>query len=126
MKKPVATPLRISEQFGFLWRLLPVLLLGVSLLLVKVWKEVALGDLGRQVFTMRRELAVLEARHMQLDTEYRELASFARIEREAREHLGMYHGATAGDITLRADLLEAGSAVLRSGTELQGARACQR
>ncbi len=126
MKKQNVGALRISEQFGFLWRLLPVLLFGVSLLLVKVWKEVALGDMNRQVFALRGQLAALEARHMQLDTEYRELTAFARIEREAAQRLGMVYGSTAGDIELRAGLVEPGRPVLQTEAQLQGARACTR
>jgi len=74
---------------GALLKLGAVGLLTVAATLLYLWQHLAMVELGYRVEQSRADLAVLKHRRAELTVEVASLSSLDRIERLAREQLGM-------------------------------------
>ncbi|MDP2361427.1 MAG: hypothetical protein Q8O14_11885 [bacterium] len=83
MARPVP-PLVIREQFGFFWRLLPLLAVVVTALLFRVWKVLETDGLRTQVFRTTRACSSLEGELQIEQGFYLSHTAFGRIERAGR------------------------------------------
>ncbi|MDH5525933.1 MAG: cell division protein FtsL [Nitrospirota bacterium] len=72
-----------------LFRALVVAVLVVGATFVYLWQHMVMVDLGYRVEKARTELAELQHRHSELQLESASLSELARIERIARDELGM-------------------------------------
>jgi hypothetical protein len=98
-------PLRIREQFGFFWRLLPVLGLVIAALLFRVWKVLETDELRARVFKATRACASLEGELQIEQGLYLSQTAFGRIERAGLE-LGLaWPDSGLGQIVADPDLV---------------------
>jgi hypothetical protein len=84
MARPVP-PLSIREQFGFVWRLLPLVSVAIAALLFRVWKVLETDQLRTRVFKTTRICASLEGELQIEEGFYLAQTAFGRIERAGRE-----------------------------------------
>lgn len=78
-------PLSIREQFGFVWRLLPLVSLGIVILLFRVWKVLETDQLRNHVFNATRVCASLEGELQIEEGVHLAQTAFGRIEKAGRE-----------------------------------------
>jgi len=78
-------PLSIRQQFGFVWRLLPLVGLALAALLFRVWKVLEMDQLRNQVFRATRTCASFEGELQIEQGTYLSRTAFGRIERAGRE-----------------------------------------
>jgi len=83
MARPVP-PLSIREQFGFVWRLLPLVSLGIAILLFRVWKVLETDQLRTRVFRATRSCASLEGELQIEEGLHLAQTAFGRIEKAGR------------------------------------------
>lgn len=69
--------------------LLVLLLIGFGLVFFRVWQEMQVMKLGYEIVRLRKESRVLEERQRVLVSRRNSLVNLERVERIAREDLGM-------------------------------------
>jgi hypothetical protein len=96
-------PIMVKQQFSFLNRSWPLILVAATVILFQIWKNVEADSLRSQIFKAKRTCASYQGENQQLKIQYELLRSVSRISEQASTLGLVFAEKPAAEIVVASD-----------------------